>query len=56
VDVVERFEEEVLACVVSAVGGGVGAVGEVEDWRVGLRLRFGVESVVLWVLLSLESV
>jgi hypothetical protein len=47
------------------VGGGVGAVGAVEDWRVGLRLRFGVERVVLelefelWVLvlvlLSLES-
>jgi hypothetical protein len=49
-----------LGCVVSAVGGGV--VGVVEDWRVGLRLRLGVETVVLefelWVLvlLSLESV
>lgn len=58
----ERLEEEELGCVVSAVGGGVGVVGEVEDWRVGLRLRSGVESAVLefelWglVLLSLESV
>jgi hypothetical protein len=59
---VERLEEEVLGCVVSTVGGGVGVVGEVEDWRVVLRLQFGVESVVLefelWalVLLSLGSV
>jgi len=57
---VERLEEEVLGCCVRAMGGGV--VGVVEDWRVGLRLRFCVESVELefglWVLvlLSLESV